>query len=72
MGESEEGNNNHNQEKNDIKNNNKQAFYDGNNKAAKEKTEIFHGIDDSNNAILNFVYKAGYRVDACLDSNDHQ
>ena len=34
-----------------------------------EKTEIFHGIEDSNNAILNFVYKAKYRIDACLNSN---
>ena len=30
-----------------------------------EKTEIFHGID----AILNFVYKAKYRIDASLNSN---
>jgi len=72
---SEEGNNyNRKQEKNDITNYNKQSFYDGekgggNNKAKKEKTEIFHGIEDSNNAILNFVYKAKYRIDACLDSN---
>jgi two-component system, OmpR family, sensor histidine kinase VicK len=54
-------------------NNHKQAFYEGggqgNNKAKKEKTEIFHDIEDSNNAILNFVYKAKYRIDACLDSN---
>jgi len=65
----EEGNNNHKQEKTDITNNN-QAFYDGkNNKATKEKTEVFHDSEDSNNALLNFVYKAKYRVDACLDSN---
>jgi len=59
---SEKGNNNH-----------KQAFYEGggqgNNKAKKEKTEIFHDIEDSNNAILNFVYKTKYRIDACLDLN---
>ena len=58
----EKGNNNH-----------KQAFYEGggqgNNKAKKEKTEIFHDIKDSTNAILNFVYKAKYRIDACLDLN---
>jgi adenosine deaminase len=38
-------------------------------KIKKENTEIFHGIEDANNAILNFVYKAKYRIDACLDSN---
>ncbi|MGZ5490035.1 MAG: hypothetical protein ACXW2E_06880 [Nitrososphaeraceae archaeon] len=54
------------QEKNDITNN--KIIYKGNNKTEKEKTEIFHGIEDSNNAILNFVYKAKYRIDACLDS----
>ena len=26
-------------------------------------------MEDANNAILNFVYKARYRIDACLDSN---
>ena len=28
-----------------------------------------HGSEDSNNAILNFIYKTKYRIDACLDSN---
>ncbi len=66
---SEECNNHYKQEKSDIKNIN-QTFYDGkNNKATQEKTEIFHGSEDSNNAILNFVYKTKYRIDACLDSN---
>ncbi len=26
-------------------------------------------MEDANNAILNFVYKAKYRIDVCLDSN---
>ena len=58
-----EGNNNHKQEKNDTTNNNnntnKQAFYkgDGNNKAKKENTEIFHGIEDSNNIYIHWRAK---------------
>ena len=49
-----EGNNNHKQEKNDTtKKNNNKLIYEGNNKTNKEKTEIFHGMEDANNAILN-------------------
>ncbi|MGZ5485173.1 MAG: hypothetical protein ACXWFB_04585 [Nitrososphaeraceae archaeon] len=40
------------QEKNDITNNN-QTFYERNNKAKKENTEIFHGFEDSNNTYIH-------------------
>jgi two-component system, OmpR family, sensor histidine kinase VicK len=35
----------------------------------EEKTKVYHGIEDANNVILNFVHNTQKKLDACLDAN---
>ena len=35
----------------------------------EEKTEVYHGSEDANNVILNFVNNTANKLDACLDTN---
>jgi two-component system, OmpR family, sensor histidine kinase VicK len=35
----------------------------------EEKTKVYHGIEDANNVILNFVHNTHKKLDACLDAN---
>ena len=35
----------------------------------EEKTQVYHGIEDANNVILNFVHNTQNKLDACLDAN---
>ena len=38
-------------------------------KENEEKTLVYHGIEDANNVILNFVHSTENKLDACLDAN---
>jgi hypothetical protein len=54
-------------------NNNEYPIYNGE-KSSKiaqevEKTEVYHGIKDTNKVILNFVNNTENKLDACLDAN---
>jgi len=42
----------------------------GNRKLVEEEnTRVYHGIEDANNVILNFVHSTENKLDACLDAN---
>src|SRR5688572_29296144 len=38
-------------------------------KEKEEKTEVYHGSEDANKVILNFVHNTKNKLDACLDVN---
>jgi two-component system, OmpR family, sensor histidine kinase VicK len=49
--------------------NNENSTYKEKNNIAKEKTKVYHGIEEANNIILKFVQRTKNRLDACLDAN---
>ena len=56
-----------NNNKNSIINENDFAYEEIN--IAEETTTVYHGIEDANNVILNFVNNIQNRLDACLEAN---
>ena len=64
--EYENGNNNINHK---SINNEDFAYKERSSISEEENTRIFHGIEDANNVIVNFVNSTKNRLDACLDAN---
>ena len=60
---------NENNKNNFIINNENSIYNKERGNISEEKTLVYHGIEDANNVIINFVHNTKNRIDACLDAN---